>query len=117
MAKTAASDVHLASDVSNSLDRQEGIGDGFEEASKPIPRSDLLADYAEQIGDGERESEMVKDDAMTHDMQPPPEIAAEVDRETFNAKWEAEQQNARDDLLADYAEQTIERDEDRSLEL
>lgn len=117
MVRSAASEVHLNGDTPNSLDRQEGIGDGFSEVSKPEPRADLMADYAEQVGDGDRESEMVKDEAMTHDMRPPPEIAVEVDRETFNAKWEAEQQNARDDLLADYAEQAIERDEDRSLEL
>lgn len=121
MVRSAASEVHLESDTPNSMDRQEGIGDGFTEASKPEPRADLLADYAEQVGDGERESEMVKDESMTHDMRPPPEIAAEQDRETFDAKWQAEQQSARDDLLADYAEQDYDRDpsreQDRDLSL
>jgi len=92
---------------------QEGISDKFADAHGQNPRDDLLADYAEQVGDTGRESEMVKDDAMTHDMRPPPEIAADVDREGFDTKWQAEQQNARDDLLADYAEQqpSTERDE------
>lgn len=121
MVRSAASEVHLASDTPNSLDRQEGISDGFAEAGKPTTRPDLMADYAEQVGDGERESEMVKEDAMNHDMRPPPEIAAEVDREVFYAKWDAEQQNARDDLLADYADQAsgeqIERDRDMDMSL
>ncbi|MEM6846875.1 MAG: hypothetical protein AAF580_02240 [Pseudomonadota bacterium] len=55
-------------------------------------------------GDGERESEMVKEDAMNHDMRPPPEIAAEVDRDTFDAKWQAEHKNARDDLITEYSQ-------------
>lgn len=105
MVKSAASEVHFDTYKESALDRQEGISDSFEGASKPELRADLLADYADQVGDGERESEMVKEDAMTHDMRPPPEVSAEVDRETFDAKWEAEQQNARDDLLADYEQQ------------
>lgn len=120
MAKSAASEVRLARDMPNSLDQQEGISATFDDAQQPTPRADLLADYAEQSGDGEREAEMVKEDAMTHDMRPPPEIAAEQDRETFDARWEAEQQNARDDLLADYAEQVSpdqEREKDQDWEL
>ena len=121
MVRSAASEVHLASDTPNSVDRQEGISDGFAEAGKPTTRPDLMADYAEQAGDGERESEMVKDEAATHELRPPPEIAAEVDRDTFDAKWEAEHQNARDDLLADYADQAsgeqIERDRDMDMGL
>lgn len=105
MVRSAASDVHFASDTPNSLDQQEGISDQFADAQQIDPRDDLLADYAEQTGQDERESEMVKEDAMSHDLNPPPEIAAEQDRETFDAKWEAEQENARDDLMADYADQ------------
>ena len=99
MAKSAASDVQFA------------------DAQHIDPRDDLLADYAEQTGQDERGSEMVKDEAMTQDMRPPPEIASEQDRETFDAKWHAEQQNTRGDLLADYTEQVVERGMDRSLEL
>lgn len=115
MIRSAASEVHLDTDTPNSLDRQEGIGDSFAEASKPTPRADLLADYAEQAGDEGRESEMVKEDDMSHDMRPPPELAAEQDRQTFNEKWEAERQSARDDLMADYTQQALS-DHERALD-
>lgn len=105
MAKSHASSVHLAGDTPNSLDSREGISERFSAAQHENPRDDLMADYADQTEQGDREAEMVKDDALKHDMRPPPEIATEQDRETFNARWDAERQNVRDDLLADYAEQ------------
>lgn len=118
MAKSYASDVHLAGDPPSSLDSREGISETFAELQKEDPIDDLMADYAEQTERGERESEMVKEEALNNDMRPPPEIAAEQDRETFNARWEAEQRNAIDDLMADYADQAShEHEKDQDWEL
>lgn len=118
MAKSHASSVHLAGDTPNSLDNREGISERFSAAQHENPRDDLMADYADQTEQGDREAEMVKDDALKHDMRPPPEIAAEQDRETFNARWDAEQQSARDDLISDYANQVShEREKDQDWEL
>jgi len=118
MTKSHASSVHLASDTPNSMDKSEGISDRFSAAQHEIPRDDLLADYVEQTEQGDREAVMVKDDALNHDMRPPPEIAAEQDRETFDTRWEEERQSARDDLLADYADQVShEHEKDQDWEL
>ena len=40
-------------------------------------------------------SQMVQDDRASHDNRPPPDMARDVDRESFNDRWSREQEAAR----------------------
>ena len=111
MARTYAKDVHLQSDEPIAYEQQDGIKQPFAEAHRDYVNLELVEAYEEQTG---RSSGMVSDDAMTHDMRPDPEIAAEQDRQTFDERWEAERDAAQSELLEAYAEQvTSEQDQGR----
>lgn len=102
MPKTHAKDVHLQSDEPIAYEQQDGIKQPFAEAHRDYVNLELMEAYEEQTG---RSSGMVSADAMTHDMRPDPEIAAEQDRQTFDEKWEAERDGAQSELFNAYAEQ------------
>lgn len=113
MAKTHAKDVHLQSDEPIAYEQQDGIKQPFAEAHRDYVNLELMEAYEEQTGQG---SGMVREDSLSHDMRPDPEIAAEQDRQTFDEKWEAEQESARSELIEAYAEQVAEADRDRGRE-
>lgn len=112
MPRTYAKDVQLESDEPIAYEQQDGIKAPFAEAHRDYVNLELVEAYEEQTG---RESGMVREDGMAHDLRPTPEIAAEQDRATFDERWNNE-------LLDAYAEQVEadsqqERHQDRDQEL
>lgn len=97
MVKSHASSVQLDSDRGSNLDQHEALSPKFENA-----QDDLEAAYAEQDSDG---SSMVKEDDLSHDMHPDPEIRAAQDKASFGERWEQERQASQDDLAKAYEEQ------------
>lgn len=96
MAKTYASDVQLESDQPIAYEQQDGIKQPFAEAHRDYVSLELAEAYEEQTGRG---SGMVREDAMTQDMRPTPELAAEADRESFDDRWNNELLEASNDQV------------------
>jgi len=105
MAKSYASTVQLNSDRESSLDRQEALSPSFQNAESD-------ATYSEQDSDG---SSLVKEDDLSHDMYPDPEMRADQDKVSFDNRWEQERQAAKADLVAAYEEQTSFEDQQKEL--
>lgn len=92
MATSNGRDVKFAGQEPNALEQQDGIKQPFAEAHRDYVNLRLEESYAAQGG---RQSDMVREDSLSHDMRPAPEIAADQDRETFDGRWENERVNAR----------------------
>jgi len=93
---SAAKDVQLDTYAQSALDNYGELTNEFNGQ-----------DYDRGHDDG---SQMVQQDAATNDNRPPPEMARDQDRETFNEKWAAEQERAEPQQLErdEYAEQALE---------
>lgn len=82
-----AKGISLGSESENSLDRTENIGTDFNSAASEQSKEPA------QANDGHG-SDMVKDAGAANNLRPPPEMAEEQDRASFDEKWSAEQEKA-----------------------
>lgn len=99
MAKSYARDVQLESDPPSALENHPGVQRYFAEAHRDYQSLELEAENDQAGGRG---SEMVKEDRPEPELKPDPELAQGQDRETFNEKWSAEQDAARQAYLDRY---------------
>lgn len=84
-----AKNVELDSYLNNTLDEIESPQEAFEMAADGPPQPDQ-----ERDGGDVRESDMVSGDAAQNNMQPPPEMAGQVDRATHQAEMRTDHDGA-----------------------
>ncbi len=96
-----AKDVQLESYEEHLLSRYDETSQHFNEQSQGQEWAEDNREEEQQSG-----SSMITEDASTHEMRPPPEMANEQDRLSFNNKWQAEKENA--DTRNEYAEHLLE---------
>jgi len=72
----------------NSLDRTDAIKDTFNYSADEAAIDAYLDSKSGDL------NEMIKEDAPSHDLRPPPEIAKAQDKQTFDNKWSNEQAKA-----------------------
>lgn len=96
MAKSASFGLQIGDQEPSSFEKEESIQKHFQDAHRDYVPLEL-----EEEG-----SDMVKGDGHNHDMRPDPSIAQDQDRETFNDKWQAEQDSADARMLEKYLEQS-----------
>lgn len=101
MATSNARDVQFPGEQPNSLDQQDPLSPKFDEV-RHNSNPDLAEIYNEQVSDG---STMVKDDELSHDLRPDPEIAADQDRASFDERWEKERLAAKNEISDAYEDQ------------
>ena len=96
MAKSASFGLQIGDQEPSAFEKQEGIQKPFQEAHRDYVPLEL-----EEEG-----SAMVKDDGQNHDMPPELSTAEDQNRETFDDKWQAEQDRADARMLDKYLEQS-----------
>lgn len=102
MARSAARDVQLQSDEPSPLDEHPGIKQYFQEAHRDYQPLELEQESEAEAGRG---SQMVEQDKPEPELKPDAELAADQDRESFNERWTAEQEAAREAYLERYEQQ------------
>ena len=110
MAISSSYGQHHASEQPSSFEKQDSIKEPFAEAQRDDVNAELEDIFAGEASSG---SEMVREESLSHDMRPPPEIAAEQDRQTFNERLDAERNAVNADLEASFAMEDNNRQYDR----
>lgn len=98
MATSNARNVQLESNQPSALDEHPGVKAYFDQAQA----GDAALDQEQAQGRG---SQMVEQDQPSPELKPDPDLAAEIDRQDFNERWESEQSSAREAYLERYEQQ------------
>lgn len=91
--KTSYAKEALEASADNALERYGFTSEAFNSAREDDPSQSLDNPQLEERGDGSR---MVANDQPELAPKPGPEIARPVDRESFDQRWDAEQQRSDD---------------------